>query len=106
MDSVQARRLLQEMGLEVEVISEPSNVVPEGKVIIQDPLKGEYMRRGSKVQVYVSKGPLQQQTTGRNITTPIGDLLPGRGNARREPRGSNDPEELMTANPETRDHAS
>lgn len=108
MDSIQARRLLQEMGLEVEVISEPSNVIPEGKVIIQEPLKGEYMRRGSKVKVYVSKGPLQQQTTdsGRNTAIPTGDLVPGRGNARREPRGSNDPEELMTANPETRDHAS
>ncbi len=104
-ESAQARRLLQEMGLEVEVISEPSNVVPEGKVIIQEPLKGEYMRRGSKVKIYVSKGPLQQQTT-RETTIPAEDLVPGRGNARWEPRGSNDPEELMSANPEWPDHAS
>jgi hypothetical protein len=115
MESAQARRLLQEMGLEVEVISEPSNVIPEGKVIIQEPLKGEYMRRGSKVTVYVSTGPLRQQTTdsgahpdpaGRYISIPAGDPVPGRGNARLEPRGSSGPQELMCANPEWRDHAS
>ena len=110
MDSAQARRLLHEMGLEVEVVSEPSNVVPEGKVIIQEPMKGETMRKGSKVKVYVSKGPLQQQTGGPvrpdsdMIIFTMREPLPGRGNAIVEPRGPGGPEEPAAEHPEPMGH--
>ena len=109
MDQAEARRLLQEMGLEVETVSEPSNVVPAGKVIIQEPLKGESMRRGCKVKVYVSTGPLERQAAVLAAPAPVEifssrGLPPGRGGASREPRGPGGPAGLEAACPGSRGH--
>jgi eukaryotic-like serine/threonine-protein kinase len=109
MDQAEARRLLQEMGLEVETVSEPSNVVPAGKVIIQEPLKGESMRRGCKVKVYVSTGPLERQAAGLAAPAPVQiftsrGLPPGRGGAIRELRGPGGPAGLEAACPGNRGH--
>ncbi len=54
----EALRLLQGMGLRVEVAVEPSRTVPRGKVIIQEPPQGEALRPDTRVRLLVSGGPL------------------------------------------------
>jgi hypothetical protein len=58
LDWREAQRLLRQMGTEVEVVPEPSRSVPEGKVIIQEPLQGEDLRPDTRVRLFVSSGPL------------------------------------------------
>jgi serine/threonine-protein kinase len=59
----EALSLLEETGLYGEVYREPSNVVPEGKVVTQEPIRGKMRKRGEKVKLYVSSGPLNGDTS-------------------------------------------
>ncbi len=61
LDSKEARRLMGEMGFSVEILEEPSNVIPEGKIILQEPEKGKPLEAGGRIKFYVSTGPLQQK---------------------------------------------
>ncbi len=61
LDSKEASRLMGEMGFKVEVLEEPSNVIPEGKIVLQEPRRGELLDAGDRVRIYVSTGPLQQK---------------------------------------------
>ncbi len=55
---VQAAEILEEAGLELGAQAEaPSETVPEGQVIDQQPLPGTDLKRGSSVGITVSTGP-------------------------------------------------
>jgi eukaryotic-like serine/threonine-protein kinase len=53
----EATRLLEERGFGVEVVTAFSDDVPEGFVVFSDPRGGTSARRGSAVELTVSRGP-------------------------------------------------
>ncbi|MCM1330187.1 MAG: Stk1 family PASTA domain-containing Ser/Thr kinase [Ruminococcus sp.] len=55
--------LKENSGFSVLIISEYSEEVPKGNVIITDPPKGESVPAGSEIKVYISRGPEEQEVS-------------------------------------------
>jgi serine/threonine-protein kinase len=64
-----AVNILHDAGLHVSINQQPSDTVPKGQVISQDPAAGSDARRGQTVTILVSQGPQSQalpDVTGQN----------------------------------------
>ena len=69
-DQSEAANLLGQAGFTVAVTREPSETVPEGRVIRTDPAAPAPLPRGSTVNLVVSSGPTPTTTTPPLLTVP------------------------------------
>ena len=71
--SAKAEKSLEEAGLSLGERKEtPSEAVPTGEVVAQDPATGEGAKRGTKVDLVVSSGPPRRGGNNRGDFLPVG----------------------------------